>query len=209
MTNLYIIDDHYLIIEGLYSSFDLESNEFKVIGGSLSVTDALERISPNNVDIIILDLFIHQSDPIINIELIRKTFPSIPVVILSQESSLLWQVKMFRHGVKAYINKLEDKAEMRQKLLNVSKGETMMSNEVVEIIMKGDQKGSGILSSENKGILSFLLQGLTAKEIALKMSQSKSSIEKKLKKNREVYKVRNNYELIIKLLHKQTSPLFL
>jgi len=78
---------------------------------------------------------------------------------------------------------MEDKAEMRQKLLNVSKGETMMPNEVVEIIMKGDHKGSAIISPENKGILSLLLQGLSAKEIALKMHQSESSIEKKLKRN--------------------------
>jgi len=193
--------------EGLYSSFDLQSDDIKVVGGSLNIPDALKKISPKKVDIILLDLFIHQADPIVNIELIRKTFPSIPVVILSQESSLLWQVEMFRHGAKAYINKLEDKAEMRQNLLNVFKGETMMPNEVVEIIMKGDQKGLAILSPENKGILSFLLQGLTAKEIAIKMSQSESSIENKLKRNREIYKVRNNYELIIKLLHKQTSPL--
>jgi len=191
----------------LYSSFDLQSDDIKVVGGSLNIPDALKKISPKKVDIILLDLFIHQADPIVNIELIRKTFPSIPVVILSQESSLLWQVEMFRHGAKAYINKLEDKAEMRQNLLNVFKGETMMPNEVVEIIMKGDQKGLAILSPENKGILSFLLQGLTAKEIAIKMSQSESSIENKLKRNREIYKVRNNYELIIKLLHKQTSPL--
>jgi len=209
MIHLYIIDDHYLIIEGLYSSFDLQSGDFKVVGGSLNIPDALKKISPKKVDIILLDLFIHQADPIVNIKLIRKTFPSIPVVILSQESSLLYQVEMFRHGAKAYLNKLEDKAEMRQKLLNVSKGETMMPNEVVEIIMKGDQKGSIIFSPENKGILSLLLQGLTAKEIAKKMSQSESSIEKKLKRNREVYQVRNNYELIIKLLHHQTSPLFL
>ena len=193
--------------EGLYSSFDLQSDDIKVVGGSLNIPDALKKISPKKVDIILLDLFIHQADPIVNIELIRKTFPSIPVVILSQESSLLWQVEMFRHGAKAYINKLEDKAEMRQNLLNVFKGETMMPNEVVEIIMKGDQKGLAILSPENKGILSFLLQGLTAKEIAIKMSQSESSIENKLKRNREIYKVRNNSELIIKLLHKQTSPL--
>lgn len=209
MIRLYIIDDHYLIIEGLYSSFDPESDEFKVVGGSLNIPDALKKISLKKVDIILLDLFINQADPNVNVKLIRKTFPNIPVVILSQESSLLWQVEMFRHGVKAYINKMEDKAEMRQKLLNVSKGETMMPNEVVEIIMKGDHKGSAIISPENKRILSLLLQGLSAKEIALKMYQSESSIEKKLKRNREVYKVRNNYELIIKLLYKQASPLSL
>lgn len=205
MIHLYIIDDHYLIIEGLYSSFDLESGDFKVVGGSLNIPDALKKISPKKVDIILLDLFIHQADPIVNIELINKTFPSIPVVILSQESSLLWQVEMFRHGIKAYINKSEDKAVMRQKLLNVSMGETMMPNEVAESIMKGAQKQSIVLSPEYKEILELFLQGLIPKEIAIRISQSESSIEKKLKRIREAYSVRNNYELIIKLLHSQPS----
>jgi len=43
MIRLYIIDDHYLIIEGLYSSFDPESDEFKVVGGSLNIPDALKK----------------------------------------------------------------------------------------------------------------------------------------------------------------------
>lgn len=169
----------------------------------MNIPESLQKISPENVDIIILDLFIGQSDPIVNLELIQKNFPTIPVVILSQESSLFWQVIMFRHGIKAYLHKEGDKPLMIQRLLQVFQGETIMSNEVAEILVKGSRTKSFELSLEYKDILSYLTQGFMPKEIAKKLNQSESSIEKKLKHIRELYSARSNYELIIKILPKQ------
>jgi len=197
MINLYIIDDHHLIIEGLYSSFDLESSYFNVVGGSLTIADALVKIPTSRVDIIILDLFIYNTDPVANLSLIRKSCPGIPIVILSQESSLNWQIEMFLHGVKAYITKGEDATVMRQKLLSVSMGETIMPNEVSELIVKGEKSLSRTLSPDLKEIIRLLLKGLVVKEIAVEMKLTESSIEKKLKKLREMYRVRNNYELLL------------
>ena len=135
MIKLFVIDDHYLIIEGLYSSFDLESDDFEVVGGSLSIDEAITNIKPENIDIILLDLFIKQEDPVVNLLKIQKAFPTIPVVILSNESCISWQVKMFRHGVKAYIDKGDDKSEMCQKLLWVYSDEVVMPDEVTRILL--------------------------------------------------------------------------
>ena len=208
MIRLYIIDDHYLILDGFCCSFDLESDDFSVVGGSLDVADALTKISTESVDIIILDLFINNTDPILNLEEIRKAFPSIPVVILSQESCLMWQIEMFRHGVKAYINKGQEKSVLRQKLKWVYEGETVIPNEVIDLISKEKYSDhSFAFSSEGRTILSLILSGLVPKEIAKNLHQSESNIEKKLKRIREFYNVRNNYELILKLLHRQPSEL--
>ncbi|MEI8007372.1 MAG: response regulator transcription factor [Bacteroidota bacterium] len=201
-----MIDDHYLIIEGLYSSFDIESDEFTIVGSSLSIPEALEKISPEKVDIIILDLFIHQSNPIVNIESTTKAFPEIPIVILSHESSLYWQVEMFARGVRAYLLKEEDKSIMTQKLLQVSQGEIVMPKEVMEIINAGNVSlGSYIHTPEGREIISYLLQGHIPREIAKKVNQSESNIEKRLQKIRDFFNVRNNYELIIRLLNQQLS----
>ena len=92
---------------------------------------------------------------------------------------------------------------MIQRLLQVFQGETIMSNEVAEILVKGSRTKSFELSLEYKDILSYLTQGFMPKEIAKKLNQSESSIEKKLKHIRELYSARSNYELIIKILPKQ------
>ncbi len=40
MIRLYIIDDHFIVFDGFCFSFGIESNEFEIVGGSLTVDDA-------------------------------------------------------------------------------------------------------------------------------------------------------------------------
>jgi DNA-binding NarL/FixJ family response regulator len=201
MIKLFVIDDHFLIIEGLCSSFDLESGDFMVIGSSLSVDEAIPGIKDKKPDIILLDLFIRQADPVLNLITIQQAFPSIPVVILSNESCISWQVEMFRHGVRAYINKGDDKAEMCQKLLQVYAGDVILPEEVAGMLWPTDSAKNALNEySETRRIIEALSQGMTVKEIASKMELSESSIEKKLQYCRKIYHASTNTELVYKAL---------
>lgn len=202
MVKLYVIDDHYLIIEGIYSSFDLGSEDFKVVGGSLSVPEALEEIDPEKVDVILLDLFIKHIDPLINLRTIQKAFPSIKVVILSSESSIIWQVEMFRNGAKAYFDKVEDQSVMCQKLKRVCAGEVIMPDDVVRILLtSNDSEHTANYFSDQKEIITGLANGLTIKDLAEKMRQTVSAIDKKLALMRKSYNAKTNTELVVKSLN--------
>jgi len=205
MTRLYVIDDHYLIIEGLYNAFDLESDDFEVVGGSLSVEEALCKIDLAAVDILLLDLFIGNTDPIINLTKLTAAFPALPVVIISHESCALWQVEMFRHGIKAYINKGEPKSEMCRKLYIVASGDVVMPDEVAKILLTPKvTKSTSAYFSDIKDIITALSIGLTIKEIASKFNQSESAIEKKLHGIRKCYDAKNNSELVYKAMNRQS-----
>jgi DNA-binding NarL/FixJ family response regulator len=203
-TQLYVIDDHFLIIEGLYSSFDLEDDDFKVTGGSLNVTDGLKEISGKTVDIIILDLFIGNSDPVSNLNRIRTTFPSIPVVILSHEDSPEWQVEMIRNGVSAYIHKGDEKTVMRQHLSLVAAGETVMPKDIAQLLVSSKaNSGGNKLPSDFKQIISLLSNGYTTIEIGAKLNQTDSCIEKRLQSIRACFNARTNSELVYKATTKK------
>ena len=198
---LYIIDDHQLIIEGLYSSFDLESEEFQVIGGSLSVSEGIQKISSEKVDIIILDLFINQSDPVSNLRLVRTNFPLIPVVILSYETSLEWQVKMFSNGIMAYMDKGDEHEAMKQKLHRVYAGEMIIPAEIAGILMMKDETLHNPKQiTESNEIIKYLSMGVDPKQIAVIMNKSESSISKKLQNIRKLYDVKSNTELVQKFV---------
>jgi len=201
MTRLYIIDDHCLIIDGLYSTFELESDDFEVVGGSLSVDEALEKIDPEKIDILILDLFIGHSDPVNNLTRIIEAFPGLPVVILSYESGLLWQVEMFRRGIRAYINKEEPKSEIIGKLRIVASGDVIITNEVANVLFAPDDDNiTAGYSLDFYEIILALSCGLTVKEIAKKMKQSEPTIEKKLHVIRKFYNAKTNSELVYKAM---------
>jgi DNA-binding NarL/FixJ family response regulator len=206
MLHLYIIDDHFLIIEGFYSSFDLEADDITVSGGSMTINDAMQNITQENVDIIILDLFICQSDPVSNLGQLRKAFPLIPVVILSQEYSIAWQVAMFSRGIKAYLHKDESKSSMKQTLLRVSSGEVIIPDDVAQALLLGneDKKCLQHILGYNE-IITDLSKGLTVKEIADKLNLSESAIEKKLISIRKCFHVRTNAELVYKAFVKPVS----
>lgn len=201
MIRLFVIDDHYLIVEGLYSSFDLKSDEFVVTGYGLSVDEALAKIDPEQTDIILLDLFIREADPVVNVKRIREACPAIPVVILSNEHSTSWQVEMFRHGIRAYLYKGEEIEQMRQVLQRVHAGKFILPEEVAGLMLPSDQQRQDpYLLADIRDILEALSHGRTVKEIASKMLLSESAIEKKLQAARRAYDAKTNIELVYKAM---------
>ena len=86
-------------------------------------------------DIIILDLFIDDSDPVENFQKLHAAFPAIPIVILSLEESLRWQVKMFKIGVMGYLNKGEKKETMKSVFQQVALGNLVIPNNVSQALI--------------------------------------------------------------------------
>ena len=112
---------------------------------------------------------------------------------------------MFRHGVKAYIDKAEDKAVLRQKLLMVSVGEIIIPDDVAEVLFSASEFRHGFQSiSDYKDIINYLSNGMNVKEIANILDQSESAIEKKLQAIRKCFHVKTNSELVYKALIRQT-----
>ena len=130
MIKLFAIDDHFLIIEGLYKSFNPDSKEVEVVGSALSIEEALEKLPTMPIDIIVLDLFIRETDPVSNFQRLRSAFPSIPIVILSMEDTLHWKVKMFQLGVHAFLNKGDKKETMNDVFIQVAAGKSIIPDEV-------------------------------------------------------------------------------
>jgi len=88
MIRLYVIDDHFLIGSGFKEEFNPETDGIDVIGCSINVHLAIEKIQHLSIDIIVLDLFIKFLDPVKNFKLLHSSFPAIPIVIISYENSL-------------------------------------------------------------------------------------------------------------------------
>jgi len=130
MIGLFAIDDHFLIIEGLYKAFNPETDEVGLVGSAFDVDEAIKKIPGTSTDIIVLDLFIGDSDPVANFRQLRNTFPSIPIVILTMEDSLRWQIKMFKLGVMGYLNKAENKEILKSVFVQVANGNLVIPDKV-------------------------------------------------------------------------------
>ncbi len=204
MVKVFVIDDHYILLDGFNQLFDPETDDICVVGASTSVEEAIRLIPSLKVDVIILDLFIKMTDPVLNINSINKSLPGIPVLVLSGEVSLEWQLKMFRGGAKAYVSKEDNKDVLKGYILLVADGQSVIPDEIL-LQIKGKQKTfqKTSLDIQERELILSLVNGFTIKEIAERGNKSISLMEKTLRKARLKYNAQTTNELISILFHRK------
>jgi two-component system response regulator DevR len=142
MIGLFAIDDHFLILEGLYKTFDPLSDGIGLVGSATDVSEAIVKIPGSETDIIVLDLHIGDTSPVENFMALHEAFPAIPIVILTMEESMRWQRKMFQLGVMAFLNKTEGKDAMKIVFSQVAAGNLVMPQQVSQsLITRPHQPG--------------------------------------------------------------------
>ena len=127
MIRLFVIEDHPVIITGLKNLFRPSRDEIEITDSAFNVDDAVQRANPELFDILLLDLWLPEANPLQNVKKLKDRFPGKPIVIFTSESSSSWQRKMFEAGVMAYLLKSADRYEIKTTLGKVFKGQIVFS----------------------------------------------------------------------------------
>ncbi len=206
MIRLYVIEDHPVIVTGLKNLFRPSRDEIEIMGNAFSVDDAVAKADAETFDVFLLDLWLPEANPLVNVKKLKEKFTGKPIVIFTSEDSSSWQRKMFEAGVMAYLLKSTNKAEIKSTLEKVVRGQIVFSGLVEPDY---ERKLSTVLSGQkyrltpNQHELVVLLSsGLTQQQIADAKKTSVSTVEKTLKHVRERCDAKNNAELIKILLEK-------
>jgi DNA-binding NarL/FixJ family response regulator len=206
MIRLFVIEDHPVIVTGLKNLFRPSRDGIEITDSSFNVDDAVSKADPNTFDIFLLDLWLPDAHPLMNVKKLKESFHGKPIVIFTSEDSSSWQRKMFEAGVMAYLLKSTNKAEIKSTLEKVIRGQIVFSGLVEPDYEK---KLSNILSGQKyhltpnqKELVILLSSGLTQQQIADSKKTSVSTVEKTLKHVRERCDAKNNAELVKILLEK-------
>ena len=206
MIRLFVIEDHPVIITGLKNLFRPSRDEIEITGSASNVDDAVLQANTDTFDILLLDLWLPDANPLLNVKKLKESFHGKPIVIFTSESSSSWQRKMFEAGVMAYLLKSSNRFEIKSTLEKVFKGQIVYSG-VVE--PDNEKKLPTVLSGRNfrltahqQELVILISTGLTQQQIADKNKTSVSTIEKTLKHVRENCGAKNNAELVKILLEK-------
>ena len=200
MIRIFIIEDHPVIIWGLKNIFDPVRDGIRIAGSAPSVTEAELTADPGDFDLIVLDLWIGQDDPALNITRLKSRFPEKPIVIYTTEESITWQRNVFSLGVTGYLFKSSDQSEIRLTLEKAAHGGISFpgftSSE--DLLRMSDDFISGQKSISNlqRELIHMVHHGLKQKEIARQKNVSISTIEKTLFNLREKFSAQNNADLI-------------
>ena len=134
-SNLFIVDDHQMVVEGLIS---LLSNEEKypIVGFSNQPKNVMEQLEELDVHLLLTDINMPEMSGVELTRCVKKKFPHIKVLALSMFGERQVIKEMIDAGVSGYILKNTGKKELVEALDKLVIGETFFGEEVTKELIK-------------------------------------------------------------------------
>lgn len=178
-TNVFIVDDHPMVVAGLHSLLNQLEN-LEVAGSVSNAFEAIPFLKNNEVDIILLDINLPDISGIDLCKKIHKEFPQIKIIGISTFSERSYISRMIENGASGYLIKSASKEEIAEAVNTVLEGKMYLS-----VSMEHIAKPLSILSSGNlpsltrreKEILQLISEGLTNNQIAEKLFISPLTVD--------------------------------
>jgi len=181
MIHIAIADDHELIRKGLSMLIDTQQN-MQVILEASSYHELTEKLEGQQVDMLILDLNLGDSNGLHTIEVITEKYPDLPVLILSAYPENVYALRAFKSGASGYLNKSAVSSELIDAIKTITAGKKYISRAFEEILPLGselekEERDIGeLLSKREFEVLNLIATGYTPKEIAEEMNLSPKTI---------------------------------
>lgn len=193
-----ILDDHPLIIEGLQLLFS-KSEEFEVIAGFNSTDELFDYRHINIIDVLLLDVFLGDSNGIDICLKINKKYPRITVLGMSSQSERSIILQMIKSGARGYLLKTADLNEYLYCIKNALSGKIAFSKEVENFMTKvnfDDLKTIPRLTTREKEILKLLIEGKSTQEISDELFLSFLTTQTHRRNLLHKFQVKNVAELV-------------
>ncbi len=180
---LLIVDDHFIIREGLRLIFDTIPN-LDLVAEAENGEEALVQVEDHLPDVILMDLQMPVMDGITAIEKLRKTHPEIAIIILTtyKENDLL--LRGLRAGARGYLLKDTDRQTLINTIQAAARGETLLKPEILQQALNYQSEKPGLekdfenpLSERELEVLQMVAEGARNKEIAYKLGITERTVK--------------------------------
>ena len=180
MIRALIVDDHEIVRRGLKEVFGDEFSELET-GEAENSRTALELITTQDWDIVLLDINIPGRNGLEVLSDIKRLRPQTPVFILSAYPEEEFAIRSFKLGASAYLNKGRAAEELRAAVKKVLSGGRYVTASLAEKLadsLGGDLQATphDALSSRELQVLRMVATGKTIKEIAAELSLSEKTV---------------------------------
>jgi DNA-binding NarL/FixJ family response regulator len=167
MIKLFIVDDHYMVIEGVHTMMQNEPI-IEWMGHATNADSCLFFLKNHRPDVILMDISMPGKSGIELCTEVTKEYPGIAIIALSTFNQGSYITKMLDNGAMGYVLKNASKAELMEAIESTASGKRFLSFEAAAVMRKSEQRGI-ILSRREKEVLALVADGLTNGEIAEKL----------------------------------------
>jgi len=177
-----LVDDHKLIRDSW--SFILKSDSrFQVIGETSNADEAVEIARTKKPDIVLMDINMTPVNGFEATKIVRKFSPGSKIIGISMHSMPAYARRMLQIGAMGYVTKNSSKDELINSIVEVYGGKKYICEEVKNILAQQELEDEGgtpdmnVLSRRELDIVQLIKEGLSSKEIAIRLDISLKTVE--------------------------------
>ena len=200
-----VVDDHPLFREGVARSLE-ESGKFHVVGQGASADDAIRLIETLAPDVLLLDVSM-PGGGLAAATRICDSAPDVHIVMLTVSEADDDIIAALKAGAKGYVLKGVSSVDLIQIVEGIARGERYVSPSLAarlltELGARGSTAGKSAdplstLTEREEGILRLVADGLSNKEVALKLDLQEKTVKHHMTRILGKLQVRNRTEAAI------------
>jgi DNA-binding NarL/FixJ family response regulator len=180
-----IVDDHTLVRAGIRALLSLAA-DIEVIGEASNGREALEKIRQNIPDVVLMDLAMPVMGGLETTRRIRKEFPSVQVVVLTQYDDNEYVIPVIEAGARGFVTKMAAFSELATAIQTAYRGDSYLSPVAATALVgeyqhkaptDGDQDPYNLLTDREREVFKLVAEGHTAREIASILVVSPKTVE--------------------------------
>ena len=128
-----ITDDHSMIREGLRQLLELEG-DFKVVAEACDGVDCLEKLEEVTPDVLLLDINMPRMNGLEVLQKLKDQKKKINVLVLTVHNEVEYLLKAVDIGVKGYLLKDSESAELKKAIIAVTEGENYIQPSLIPVL---------------------------------------------------------------------------
>jgi DNA-binding NarL/FixJ family response regulator len=181
MISILIADDHKLIRETWTYILNRDSR-FKVIGSCSNSEDAVKMSEEIHPNVVLMDINMVPFSGIEATRQIREVSPETRVIGVTMHSQPAYAKKMLQFGASGYVTKNSSREEMVNAIVEVSKGNKFVCEEMRDLISESAEEPDTIsaintLTEREMDVINLIRQGNSSKDISVKLEISIKTVE--------------------------------
>jgi DNA-binding NarL/FixJ family response regulator len=193
-TSIFIVDDHYMVIEGIRSLLQNEKG-IEWTGHAMNAASCLAFLKKQQPDVILMDINLPDKSGIDLCKEVKEKYPSIFIIGLSTFNQQSFIQKMMEHGASGYVLKNATQEELKEAIETVIKGKVFLSEDVSQALRK-EETPDIVLTRREKEVLELIADGMTNMEIAQKLFISVTTVDTHRKNLLAKLEARNTASLV-------------